>query len=343
MSIEFHSNPFLDILIYSGRELSFKSSSPSVKTVGEKALSELQASYLKYKKEISQLKYGQFLKLVEGSLQDFKQGEVPLDVKETVSSRLRALGNQQIEKEKSFSKVHRFFHKFSQFLRGRSFCTEGEFGLKLARKVQIEEKGNCFAKLKALILGARSYLDQEQAAKALKGMEREINELPPSEFKRLLEKVFFANREAVFIEKMKFAFYKGLSEDKKNLFDEILSDRREDWFDQAFDIVSGIDPKNYKEIISKPLLRSFAMRRIALRSALKGEKEGAKVQFFTFLIEALIKRYLEGDQRSDYQDIRALLNQEQISIAKLEKNPLLLSEEDFKKLKKHIAEAKVSG
>lgn len=335
--IEFQSNPFLDALLFSGKELVFENEpelSKSVDKVGGRALSQLKASYELHRAEVMQLKYGQFLKLVEGSFRNFKEGAIPSEVRGAVASKLEELGKREIEeKEKTFSKVHRFFHKLGQFLQGHGFRTQGEFGRKLAEGIKEEGKESSFAKVEAFIFASPSYLDKKQASQALKEVMKEVNALQESSFKRILDGVIFKRREPLFPEKMKLLFYSHLSQEKKELFDKVLFNRRGDWIDQAFDIVRGGAKERFKEVISPWMVKAFLQRRGDLRPMFRQEKDPEKIKFFLAMAEAAIKIYLDTN---DFHEILILLREEGISIEKLEKNGCILTAEDLKKLRRQL-------
>lgn len=334
MSVNFKSHPFLDTLIFAGIDIKHENQLDGTPLKGEalkKALENLKKSYEDHKSNLN-LKYGQFLKNIEGNISEFNKPEITSKVRHAVATKLLDLANRRITiKESNFSGIHKFFHKIGQLFKGHGFRTKGEWGIELASRMekvdseidksQIEK---CIFHGISLDTGLRQILNE---------MKEKINNLTETQFKQVLNDIIFKKKEKEFFgNKNKLIFYKNLNEDKRKIFDsELLS--RSDWYEQAFDIIEGSDDKEFvsKEMVS--LFQNNPKKIIQIYENQKN-KNGYFEKFFNTVVEATIKDYLEKDS---FIEIANLLNRgSSIKSKKILESPLILTSEEIEKLKSNV-------
>lgn len=338
--IKFQSNPLFDVTLFSGKEIKcerqLERSPGSQKLIGkarEKALADLKQSYEKHKEGLGQLRYGQFLRLVEESLGAFKSAATPSDVRDAVAKKLSELAKERIQgNETSFSWIHKFFHKLGQLFCGHGFRTEGEYGVFLAKKMKKIEPEDFLAKLKTYTAYPVFFdLGDKSMEQVLGEMKGEINALPKNRFIDLTLTLLRRPRELRF-DHLEFAFCQNLNEEKRELFGRVICSWNE-WFSRVFEIVDGIDPNRWKEVVSKEMVRTFLLQRRELDALVKGHPNGRVKEFFKVLFEAAVKECLDRD---DFATIEVLSREGLVRLDKIEKSPHVLAPEDFEKLRGNI-------
>ena len=247
MSVSFKSDPFLDAVIFSGVDVkdvydhkySGKMEFNETEKVAQAAFANIDQSYEDHKAHLDQnLKYDQFLKNVEGSISKFKQPEISSKVRQAVATKLSIVANDHIQTEKNqLTKVEKFFHKMSQLCQGHGFRTEGEWGVELASRMKKVDFEINKSQLEKCIIQGQGYLHPHET---LDAMKEDINSLSEAEFKKVINDVIFNKKEKLSTtgDKNKLHFYNNLNDEKKEIFNKILSSRS-DRSKQIDDIIEG--------------------------------------------------------------------------------------------------------
>lgn len=340
MSVNFRSTPFLDIVIFSGIDVKYETQLAGIPLKGDaaqKALDNLKASYEEYKANLN-LKYGKFLKNLEKNILEFNKTKIPSEVRHSVAVKLSDLANKRITvKEANFSGLHKFFHKISQLFKGHGFRTKGQWGIELASRIEnVNSKIYKSQIEKCIFHGTGLGMNEKRPQEILNEMKAEINSLPEAEFKKVLHNIIFKKKESDFFgEKNKLIFYKNLNEEKRKIFDEELLSKN-DWFEQAFDIVEGSQPNDFKEFISKKmalLFHSNPKKFIQIYEKQKCKNAWFE-RFFHAIVEATIKNHLESDS---FIDIANLLNSNfSICTKTIFESPIILTSEEIERIKNNV-------
>lgn len=340
MGLEFKSNKIRDVLIFSGLDPDYRQQVPKnlVGQAASNALADLESSYKKYKEKLN-LKYGQFLQIVEDNLPYLNNAETPSMVRNCVAIKLSVLARQYIQQEKNLSTVHKFFHKIGQLFKGHGFKTEGEWGLELASKIRSREGKVYKERLEKAIYHSFVAINETSPRSIINHMKDEINGLEDAQFKDVLADVIFKKKEACWGEKNKFLFYKNLSTEKRNIFEQELIARK-DWYEQAFDIIEGADDKEFAPFISSNMLKRFQANPSQIINTYKNEKDknGWYQRFFQTIVEKSVKEYLAENSIEGFKKIDHLLNDhwQIIDIKKIVNEPRLLTPEEIKKLRDNV-------
>ena len=126
MITAFKSNPFYDVLLYSGYDTGCEQplSQKMTEKAATKALRYLNITYKRHKKNL-EFSYPQFLGAVEKNMGQLKDPVLDPVARRAVSKKLLEMGFKKVEKEKQeWSWVHRIFHKIGQLFSSRGFRTE---------------------------------------------------------------------------------------------------------------------------------------------------------------------------------------------------------------------------
>lgn len=337
MSVDFKSNPIVDTIIFAGVDVEYGNQLNGIPLKGQaaqKALEHLKKSYEEYKANLN-LKYGQFLKNVEGNISEFNKPETHSEVRHAVAMKLSDLANRRITiKENNFSGIHKFFHRIGQLFKGHGFRTKGEWGVELASRMEKVDSVIYKAQLEKCIFNGLSLTDQY--LQILYGMKEKINSLTETQFKEVLNDIIFKKKENDFFgEKNKFIFYKNLNDEKRKIFDkEHLS--RSDWYEQAFDIIEGVKDKEFKKFVSKEMVSLFQSNPKKIIQIYENQKHKNHwfERFFNTVVEATIKDYLDNDA---FLEIGNLLGKNSsIKMEKIFKSPQILTPEEIKRLKSNV-------
>lgn len=340
MSVNFKSNPFLDTVIFAGIDFKYANQLNGIPLKGEaaqKALENLKKSYEEHKANLN-LKYGQFLKNVEGNISEFNKPEIPSKVRHAVATKLSDLANRRITiKESNFSGIHKFFHKIGQLFKGHGFRTKGEWGVELASRMEKVDSEIYKSQLeKCIFHGIGLGMHEKPPQQILDEMKEKINSLTETQFKQVLNDIIFKKKEKNFFgEKNKLIFYKNLNEEKRKIFDnDLLS--RSDWYEQAFDIIEGSDDEEFKGFVSKEMVSLFQSnpKKIIQIYENQKNKNGWFERFFNTVVEATIKDYLEKDSFIEIANL--LYRNSSIKSKKIFESPQILTPQEIEKLKSNV-------
>lgn len=343
MPVQFHSSDFIDIVLFSGKDVNYQSQLEQTRLIGEaqkKVLGELQASYDAYKTQLS-FNYEMFLEKVERNISHLQEPGVPSDVREAVSAKLETLAKERIStEEKKFSWLHALFHKIGQVFQGHGFRTEGEWGVQLATRLRQAEG-------KFLERELRSYIRETAPSQVDLDFMKRINGLSDQRFKEILRNVFFLYPEDIrFGEKNKMTIYKGLNDQKILLFYEQLLSQPY-WYNLAYNILEGGTSEEIRQLIRPEMVLQFqkAPDQIVMQFRSIPLSDSNKI-FFKSLLESAIKDLLRksshGEKESEFfleitQILRAVKEQSATDmVSQILQEPEILSPQDIEALRTNI-------
>ena len=350
MPINFESNSILDALIFSGYDVSPEINRQKLlKTdkltgeVAQKAITELEASYVKYKQQL-QLSYERLLADVDGNIRTFCHVHMPSEAREAVAVKVDSMAQERIETlEGKWSGIHRFFHKLGQVFRGHGYRTLGEWGCTLATRMREYNTTVYVGQLKACF--STTLEENRLKGNITSDIINNVEKLNDAGFKRLLDEVVFSRMELlVYGAKNKFGFYEKLSDDKRHIFNEALLARR-DWFKQLYDIVQGSQDKEMKAFFSEALSTAlFEKIKSAPQQFLKDYKglgkDGWLRSCFQFVVEVTVRGYLKDGSTDAFANVANLLTRHEYSdmlpAEDILKSPKLLTAEEISKLRANV-------
>lgn len=342
MSVEFHSTPFLDVAIFSGKKVYFEKQLESSHLIGqarEKALHDLESSYERHRRNLSKMSYKTFISKAQKAYLEIKEKTTLEEIRQGISKKLETLSKTEIDKEKAISKIRKFFKRLGNFFNGYGFRTAGEYGLKLSEKIKKTPPQKTLENQVIEALSNPHYFESEKTDQLIENqlaeLQKAINGIPKDQFFSLTRSVLRLMKPNE--QKAILLFYQKLSPEKKQLFDSMLIH----WwgFSRVYHFANYLDPKQYSELISPTMVKEFLHQKKLLE---KGKTRVEEMMnhpnkrihdLYRALFESAIKNALD---KGDFPLIDKLFSEGSVRLEKIKKNPLVLTPSDIEKLNKNL-------
>jgi hypothetical protein len=181
-------------------------------------INQLKPQFDQHVNNLKSISYAKLLQKVTNARNELISANLSDAYREKVANKLEELADNRITaKENAFGGLHRFFHKIFQALQGHGFQTKAEYGKQIAKELKESSSKNLEMNIAEWMRGIVHPSGEE--------IKKVLNEMPSERFVQLLNSAVFPIIPRNWAGE-KYVLYQLLTDEKKAIFRQQLSERR---------------------------------------------------------------------------------------------------------------------